>query len=167
MSIKISKTRQPDLKTYQGQTDVRRRKALKGGYENIVYATDQDLDGFHIRGLLSGFIKRYLPEFESRIGMLQTPIIAFRKKGKVTRWVYSISDSTPKAGEQADYKKGLGSWDASDLKEVVNKDGLENMIIKLDFDSDASDLAIEEWLGDDSAPRKKHIQSTEFSIASA
>ena len=173
--IKFSKIQKVDLKAYKNQSNVRRSKVPVGGFEKIVYATDQDwperviryidLDGFHIRGLLSGFIKRYLPEFEDRIGMLQTPIVAFRKNGKVQRWSYDIKDTNPQKGEVADYKKGLGSWDVADLKMIIQKDGLDKMIEMVDFNSDDSDLAIEDWLGNDSEPRKKHIQNTDFSIA--
>lgn len=97
--------------------------------------------------------------------MLQTPIVAFRKNGKVQRWSYDIKDTNPQKGEVADYKKGLGSWDVADLKMIIQKDGLDKMIEMVDFNSDASDLAIEDWLGNDSEPRKKHIQNTDFSIA--
>ena len=34
-------------------------------YEKIVFASDQDLDGFHIRALLSGFFEKYLPEYKA------------------------------------------------------------------------------------------------------
>lgn len=132
-------------------------------YQYIIYATDQDLDGYHIRGLLTGFFVRYLPELKGKIGMLQTPVIGITKKDQLTSWHYNLSDDIKlKSGETANYMKGLGSWDVEDLKLVVQKDGLSKMINIIEFDNDK---IIDEWLGDDSEPRKKYILSNDFSIA--
>jgi len=132
-------------------------------YERIVYATDQDLDGFHIRGLLTGFFKRYMPEIVDRISVLQTPVICITKNEKPVRWHYNLSDDiTVNKGESSDYKKGLGSWDEDDLKYILAVDGINKMIEPLEFNSDE---IIEEWMGTDSEPRKKYILENEFSIA--
>jgi len=132
-------------------------------YQYIIYATDQDLDGYHIRGLLTGFFVKYLPELKGKIGMLQTPVIGVTKKDKLISWYYNLSDEVKlKAGEHSNYYKGLGSWDSDDLKEVVKADGLAKMINILEFDNDK---IIDEWLGDDSEPRKKYILDNDFSIA--
>ena len=132
-------------------------------YEYVIYATDQDLDGFHIRGLLTGFFVKYLPTLKGRIGMLQTPVIMVTKKDRPVKWSYNIGESVElKSGEVASYKKGLGSWDTDELKHVVQTDGLQKMINIIDFDNET---IIEEWLGDDSEPRKKYIVANDFSIA--
>lgn len=132
-------------------------------YQYVIYATDQDLDGYHIRGLLTGFFVRYLPELKGKIGMLQTPVIGITKKDQLTSWYYNLNDEIKlKSGETSNYYKGLGSWDVEDLKSVVQKDGLSKMINILEFDNDN---IIEEWLGDDSEPRKKYILENDFSIA--
>lgn len=132
-------------------------------YEYVIYATDQDLDGYHIRGLLTGFFVKYLPALKGRIGMLQTPVIGITKKDKLVRWYYSLNDTVKvDTGESANYMKGLGSWDVEDLKHVISVDGINKMIDILEFDND--DI-IEEWLGDDSEPRKKYILANDFSIA--
>jgi DNA gyrase/topoisomerase IV subunit B len=132
-------------------------------YQYVIYATDQDLDGYHIRGLLTGFFVRYLPELKGKLGMLQTPVIGVTKKDKLTHWYYNLNDEVKlKSGETSNYYKGLGSWDTEDLKEVVQADGLGKMINILEFDDEK---IIEEWLGDDSEPRKKYILSNDFSIA--
>lgn len=132
-------------------------------YEYVIYATDQDLDGYHIRGLLTGFFVKYLPALKGRIGMLQTPVIVVNKKDKPVRWFYNLGDTGKlNPGETANYHKGLGSWDEDDLKHVVKTDGLKKMIDILEFDDDN---IIEEWLGDNSEPRKKYILANDFSIA--
>jgi len=133
------------------------------GYEFIIQATDQDLDGFHIRGLLTGFFHRYFPELKGSIGMLQTPVIGITKNDKITGWHYNLGDEVKlKKGETSRYYKGLGSWDVEDLKHIVQTDGVVKMIDMLDFDSDK---IIDDWLGADSAPRKGYIVENEFSIA--
>lgn len=132
-------------------------------YKYIVYASDQDMDGFHIRGLLTGFFQRYMPELKGQIGILQTPVIMINKNNKPVRWHYDLNDEVKIGrGEESEYKKGLGSWNVSDLKHIVQHDSLEKMIDILDFDSDE---IIDEWLGSDSEPRKKYILKNDFSIA--
>lgn len=134
-------------------------------YQYVIYATDQDLDGYHIRGLLTGFFVRYLPELKGKIGMLQTPVIGITKKDQLTSWYYNLNDEIKlKSGETANYMKGLGSWDIDDLKHVISVDGINKMMDMLEFDCEA-DKIIEEWLGDDSEPRKKYILANDFSIA--
>jgi DNA topoisomerase-2 len=133
-------------------------------YEYIVFATDQDLDGYHIRGLLAGFFVRYMPELKGKIGMLQTPVIGIKKANKLVRWVYSLNDDVSiKPGEQSKYYKGLGSWKESDLKEIVASDGMSKMIDFIEFDDDN---IIDDWLSDKKADvRKEYILENDFSIA--
>ena len=132
-------------------------------YQYVIYATDQDLDGYHIRGLLTGFFVRYLPELKGKLGMLQTPVIGVTKADKMMRWYYNLNDDVVVGSkETSNYYKGLGSWGIEDLKHVVQQDGLSKMINILEFDDDK---IIEEWLGDDSEPRKKYILANDFSIA--
>lgn len=132
-------------------------------YEYIVFATDQDLDGFHIRGLLIGFFMKYLPDYKDRLGMLQTPIMTVVKNKKLVSWHYNFSDSPKlKSGEVVAYKKGLGSWKEDELKEIIQKDGFQNMVRLVNIDDDS---LIEDWLGKDSEPRKEFILTNEFSIA--
>lgn len=165
--MNISKISRSKVNTdeYKKQSIVRRLKTSSGGFEHIVFATDQDLDGIHIRGLLSGFIERYLSSMSDRVGMLQTPVIAITKNGKVQRWTYSLDgDIKVNKGEAVDYKKGLGSWDPEELKYIIEQEGLDAMISQVDFDT--IDI-MDEWLGDDSAPRKKYIVANHFNIAQA
>lgn len=134
------------------------------GYQYIIYATDQDLDGYHIRGLLTGFFFKYLPELKGRIGILNTPVIGIKKNNKLVNWFYSLNDDIKiKAGEVSKYFKGLGSWKENDLKEVVLKDGLNKMIKLFEWDDDE---IIDDWLSDQkSDKRKEYILNNEFNIA--
>ena len=99
------------------------------GYEYMIIASDQDLDGIHIRGLLVGFVERYLPEYKNKFGVLNTPVICVKKNNIVQRWYYSLQDEIIlKAGEVSKYYKGLGSHNEKDLKSIIETEGLENMI---------------------------------------
>ncbi len=135
-------------------------------YQYIIYATDSDLDGSHIRALLSGFIHKYLPEFEGRVGILDTPVVAVYKNEKIQRWIYNLNEKLEiKKGEKTFYFKGLGSWDKSDLQEVIKTDGIDKMISIINFEN--GDKSLNDWLGGDSSPRKKYILENNFSIVDA
>jgi len=134
------------------------------GYEFIIEATDQDLDGFHIRGLLKGFVHKYLSEYKGNYGTLNTPVIGIKKNKKLTNWNYSLKDEVKlKSGEVSKYYKGLGSWTEVDLKHIVATDGISKMIELMDFDNDE---VILDWLDDKRADiRKDYIMNNEFNIA--
>ena len=134
------------------------------GYQYIIEGTDQDLDGFHIRGLLKGFFIKYLPELKGKIGVLNTPVIGVKKGKVLQRWYYSLKDDVKQLkGETSKYYKGLGSWKESDLKHIVQTDGIQKMIDIYDFDDDEIIL---DWLHDDRVPqRKEYIEANDFSIA--
>ena len=133
-------------------------------YEYIIVASDQDLDGIHIRALLIGFIYKYLPEYKERFGFLDTPVIVIKKNKEVVRWYYNLSDDIPiKTGEVSKYMKGLGSHNSDDLKKIVQKEGIENMISLINFNDDS---VIDDWLSSAKADkRKEYIILNEFSIA--
>lgn len=133
-------------------------------YERIIFSTDADLDGYHIRALLSGFVKRYLTEYLDRVGFLETPLVASFKNGKIQRWSYSLDGLKLNKGETSFYFKGLGSWEKDDLQLVIKTDTLEKMFRPIDFTD--SDESLNEWLGNDSEPRKKYILENDFNIAS-
>lgn len=145
---------------------IKNEMSTEAGYKYLIIATDQDLDGYHIRGLMLGFIEKYLPELKGRVGFLQTPIIAAKKGKNVLRWSYSLNDKIElRSGEVAKYFKGLGTWNSEDLKQVIAIDGLEKMIDFIKFD----DITIlDDWLANDkSDKRKEYILKNSFDIAKA
>lgn len=133
------------------------------GYEKIVFGTDSDLDGVHIRGLLLGFIHKYLADYKHSIGILQTPVKIIKKNNKPVRWVYDINDELqPKSGETFKYIKGLGTWDKKDLQHIIKEETLDKMIVNIEFDDDDNLMG---WLGKDSEYRKQRIVVNNFNIA--
>jgi len=134
-------------------------------YEYIIFATDQDLDGFLIRGLLIGFLNRYRNDLlvDGRVGMLQTPIMSEMKNDMPTKWIYTMEESESLSGH-IKYFKGLGSWTEKGLKYVVKKDGLNKMIEFLEFDEEAQE-SIDSWLNKKRADdRKTLILANDFDL---
>ena len=137
-------------------------------YDYVIMAGDADLDGIHIKGLLLGFFQSFFEDMldGGRVGHLLTPVFVVKKKNKIVDWYYNISDSAKarKANPTGSitYYKGLGTWQSKDLKYIVEKDGLTNMIDILDTaDTDIIDV----WLdGDRVADRKKLILENQFSL---
>lgn len=135
-------------------------------YKKIVFATDSDLDGTHIRALLAAFFVKYLHEYLDKVGVLQTPVVVITKNGKPVKWSYSLNEQFElKTGECLDYKKGLGSWESDDLQYIISQDKFDKMIDMIDFNGDMGLKSIDEWMGDDAEPRKAHILENHFSIA--
>lgn len=137
-------------------------------FEKIVCATDQDLDGIHIRGLLSAFVFKWAPEYLDKLYFLNTPVRGVTdKSGELKRWSYNLHDDLKiQKSEISQYYKGLGTFDREDLQKVIKTDGFENILSKISIDpKNEEDVKImEHWLGDDSAPRKGYILENDFSI---
>ena len=135
------------------------------GYEYIIIASDADLDGIHIRGLMMGFVSKMLPERMKGFGILNTPVIIVKKAGKIVRWHYDLDeDIKVGSGETSKYLKGLGSHNEADLKYIIAQEGLEKMIDMIDFSTESNILM--EWLSDDTSDkRKEYILENDFSIA--
>jgi DNA gyrase/topoisomerase IV subunit B len=132
----------------------------------IISATDQDLDGIAIRALLLGFYEHFfLEELKNgQIGHLTTPVAVEIKNKKVVKWVYSLND-IGELKNNVKYMKGLGSWKEKDLKNVVKKDGLNNIIEIYDgCDSDDVDT-INDWLQEETVDvRKMSIMKNDFDL---
>lgn len=136
--------------------------------EYLIIGVDRDLDGAHIEGLLLGFIYKYLPEYKSKVGYLNTPIIAAKKNKKMVSWTYDLfSNFKIPNGCSSKYYKGLGSWLEEDLKYVLEIDGLDKMIQIFDDQTNMGDIEIiDVWLNEErSDDRKELILKNKFNIA--
>lgn len=138
------------------------------GYKKIAVASDSDLDGIAINGLLIAFFKRYLLE-ELEAGMLyrlNTPVMALLDKNKLPKeWIYDLTGTLKeKSGLTFKYFKGLGSWTPIQMKEVIEKDGINNMLAQISYSKD-DDETIDDWYSDKKADkRKEYILANDFDL---
>jgi topoisomerase-4 subunit B len=97
-------------------------------YNNIVIATDADVDGMHIRLLLITFFLQFFPELikEGHLYILQTPLFRVRNK-KETIYCYSEQervDAMNKLGQKPEITrfKGLGEISPDEFKHFIGED---------------------------------------------
>lgn len=108
-------------------------------YNNVVLATDADVDGMHIRLLLITFFLQFFPDLvkNGHLYILQTPLFRVRNK-KETRYCYSEEErqSALKAlGPKPEITrfKGLGEISPDEFKHFIGKDiRLEPVMIEDD-----------------------------------
>ncbi|MEL0334243.1 MAG: toprim domain-containing protein, partial [Flavobacteriales bacterium] len=130
-------------------------------YNNVVIATDADVDGMHIRLLLITFFLQFFPELvrEGHLYILQTPLFRVRNK-KETRYCYTpeekntaISDLGPRP--EITRFKGLGEISPDEFKYFIGEDiRLEPVMISKDYTSD--DL-LEFYMGKNTPKRQEFI----------
>ena len=141
-------------------------------YDNVLIATDQDLDGFHISGILIGFFTKYLPEIvkAGRLCRLRTPVIALKKKNIIKHIFFTMqeyneyADNNNTKGLDVEYYKGLGSWSSEELQDLISNHGISYFIERIEYDATAHEV-IDNWFsGDKVAVRKQYLQDNNFSI---
>jgi topoisomerase-4 subunit B len=115
-------------------------------YNNIVIATDADVDGMHIRLLLITFFLQFFPEVikEGHLYILQTPLFRVRNK-KETIYCYSEEerrDAIDKLKPKPEITrfKGLGEISPDEFVHFIGED------IRLDPVMLDKDMSIEELL---------------------
>ncbi len=130
-------------------------------YNNVVIATDADVDGMHIRLLLITFFLQFFPELvkEGHLYILQTPLFRVRNK-KDTRYCYSEEErraALTKLGAKAEITrfKGLGEISPDEFKFFIGED------IRLDpvlLGKEATiDELMEFYMGKNTPDRQKFI----------
>jgi topoisomerase-4 subunit B len=106
-------------------------------YNNIVIATDADVDGMHIRLLLITFFLQFFPEVVKlgHLFILQTPLFRVRNK-KETRYCYDAKErvsAIEKLGKGCEITrfKGLGEISPDEFRQFIGKDiRLDPVILK-------------------------------------
>ncbi len=96
-------------------------------YEKVIVATDADVDGMHIRLLITSFFLQFFPEVirNGHLYILQTPLFRVRNK-KETHYCYSEEErqvAVKKCGAQAEITrfKGLGEISDSEFKHFIGE----------------------------------------------
>ena len=130
-------------------------------YNNVVIATDADVDGMHIRLLLITFFLQYFPELvkEGHLYILQTPLFRIRNKKET---IYAYSDQERRAailklGAKAEITrfKGLGEISPDEFKYFIGED------LRLDPVMMSKDATIQQlldfYMGKNTPQRQKFI----------
>lgn len=94
-------------------------------YNNIILATDADVDGMHIRLLMVSFFLQFFPEVvkDGHLYILQTPLFRVRNK-KETAYCFSIEEKDKAlarmgAGLEITRFKGLGEVNVEEFEEFI------------------------------------------------
>jgi topoisomerase-4 subunit B len=130
-------------------------------YNNIVIATDADVDGMHIRLLLITFFLQFFPELikEGHLYILQTPLFRVRDK-KQTFYCYSEKErkeAIPKLSGKPEITrfKGLGEISPDEFKFFIGED-IRLDPIMLDKSTTTDDL-LQFYMGKNTQDRQKFI----------
>jgi topoisomerase-4 subunit B len=129
-------------------------------YNNIVIATDADVDGMHIRLLMMTFFLQFFPDLvkAGHVYILQTPLFRVRNK-KETIYCYSDEErrnAIEKLGNKPEITrfKGLGEISPDEFGLFIGKDiRLDPVILK---DQTIKSL-LEYYMGKNTPDRQQHI----------
>ena len=130
-------------------------------YNNVVVATDADVDGMHIRLLLITFFLQFFPELikEGHLYILQTPLFRVRNK-KETFYCYSEEEKRAailKLGSKPEITrfKGLGEISPDEFKHFIGNDiRLEPVMIGRD---QTIESILEFYMGKNTPKRQEFI----------
>ncbi|MBD1431041.1 DNA topoisomerase IV subunit B [Sphingobacterium litopenaei] len=130
-------------------------------YNNIVIATDADVDGMHIRLLMMTFFLQFFPDLvkAGHVYILQTPLFRVRNK-KETIYCYSDQeriDAINKLGGKPEITrfKGLGEISPSEFGQFIGEDiKLEPVILNKD---NKLPQILEYYMGKNTPDRQRHI----------
>ena len=97
-------------------------------YNQVIIATDADVDGMHIRLLMITFFLQFFPDLikNGHLYILQTPLFRVRNK-KETRYCYSDEERIKALNElgknpEITRFKGLGEISPDEFKHFIGKD---------------------------------------------
>ena len=130
-------------------------------YNKVIVATDADVDGMHIRLLMTSFFLQFFPDVirSGHLFILQTPLFRVRNK-KETHYCYSNEEreaAIKKCGASAEITrfKGLGEISADEFKEFIG----ENMRldpVRLTKDDPIHDM-LEFYMGKNTPQRQSFV----------
>lgn len=140
-------------KQYETREDIDRHLR----YGKVLFMTDQDLDGSHIKGLCMNLFACEWPsllEIDGFIGFMNTPILKAKKgtqelqfynEGEYTQW-QSTNDTK---GWHIKYYKGLGTSTGKEFKEYFQTKKLVNFTYSKDISGQTIDMVFNDKRADD------------------
>ncbi len=133
-------------------------------YGKIIMATDADVDGLHIRMLLTTFFMRFYRQLilDGRVFILETPL--FRVRNKKEQYYCFSEEEREKAikkcgrGCEITRFKGLGELNAKEFKDFIGEDMRLTPVTCAD-DKDV-EKTIKFYMGSNTPDRKDYIMDT-------
>ncbi|MYY46999.1 type IIA DNA topoisomerase subunit B [Elizabethkingia anophelis] len=130
-------------------------------YNQVIIATDADVDGMHIRLLMITFFLQFFPDVikNGHLYILQTPLFRVRNK-KETRYCYTEAERVKALNElgknpEITRFKGLGEISPDEFKHFIGKDiRLEPVVIGKDT---TIDQLLEFFMGKNTPDRQNFI----------
>ena len=130
-------------------------------YNQVIIATDADVDGMHIRLLMITFFLQFFPDLikNGHLYILQTPLFRVRNK-KETRYCYSDAErlkALDELGKNPEITrfKGLGEISPDEFKHFIGKDiRLEPVVLGKD---QTIENLLEFYMGKNTPDRKMFI----------
>ena len=130
-------------------------------YNQVIIATDADVDGMHIRLLMITFFLQFFPDVikNGHLYILQTPLFRVRNK-KETRYCYTEEERIKALSElgknpEITRFKGLGEISPDEFKHFIGKDiRLEPVVIGKD---QTIDQLLEFYMGKNTPDRQSFI----------
>lgn len=130
-------------------------------FGKLAMASDADVDGFHICGLLMNIIDHFWPELFKMgfIHILRTPVVVVRVKGKTHAEFFTERDFMDWEADEGqkvrgwthEYYKGLSQWETDEF--AVFLENMDQYLFKVTMedeeDKDAIDLAFNGQRADD------------------
>ena len=133
-------------------------------YSKIIFATDADVDGLHIRMLLTTFFMRFYRPLitDGRVFILETPLFRVRNK-KEQHYCFTDEErerAIRKCGRGCEITrfKGLGELNAKEFKDFIGKDMRLTPVTCAD-DQDV-EKTIKFYMGSNTPERKDYIMDS-------
>ena len=133
-------------------------------YNQVVLATDADVDGLHIRNLMITFFMRFFEPLvrEGHLHILETPLFRVRNK-KETYYCYSEEErvaALEKCGKTAEITrfKGLGEISPGEFKHFITPAGIRLTPVSIDGDHSAAEV-INFYMGKNTPDRREYIMN--------
>jgi len=138
-------------------------------YNNIVIATDADVDGMHIRLLLMTFFLQFFPDLvkHEKVYVLETPLFRVRNKQE-TIYCYSESEkqaAMKKLGTKPEVTrfKGLGEISPDEFAQFIGV-GMRKQLMRLEQGDHIQHL-LEYYMGKNTPDRQEFIiQNLRFEL---
>ena len=133
-------------------------------YGKIIFATDADVDGLHIRMLLTTFFMRFYRQLvtDGRVYILETPLFRVRNKKEQ---IYCFSEAERDAAQkklgrgcETTRFKGLGELNAKEFKDFIGEDMRLTPVTCAD-DQDV-EKTIKFYMGSNTPERKDYIMES-------